>query len=325
MLQNVQQLLADPDVYLVEEVQALWSDFGALVRCFSPKLNKHIIVKKIAPPSAENSTHPRGWNTTTSHTRKLKSYAIENEFYQNFAQHTDENCAVPQLIASGSQGDSTLLVMDDLTELGFSERREQGTEFIVKQGIHWLAHFHARFMQTSADNLWQQGGYWHLATRQDELNKMPESELKNCASAIDAKLKQAQFQTLVHGDAKLQNMCFEPESGKVAAVDFQYVGKGAGVVDLMYFLGSAFEQEDLYKHNDKLFEFYLSTLKSALTKYKVDVDIAALEQEYRTVYCFAWADFYRFLLGWNPDSWKVNDFIVEMANMAVQSIKDQDR
>lgn len=322
MLKDIQQLIADPDVHLVEEVQALWSDFGSLQRYFSPKLNKNIIVKKIAPPSPENSTHPRGWNTTTSHARKLKSYSIEVEFYQRFAQHTYDSCKVPQLIAANVQDDYTLLIMDDLVELGFSCSREHGTEFIVKQGIVWLAHFHAKFMHTEAKNLWQQGGYWHLATRQDELNNMPESTLKSAAAAIDNKLKQAKFQTLVHGDAKLQNMCFDPQTAKVAAVDFQYVGKGAGIIDLMYFLGSAFEQEDLYKHSDNLLEFYLTTLELALKQNRIVLNFAELEHEYRELFDFAWADFYRFLLGWNSNSWKVNDFIIERTNMVLQSIKD---
>lgn len=325
MLEDVQQLLADPDVRLVEEVQALWSDFGALVRCYSPKLNKNIIVKKIAPPSPESSTHPRGWNTSTSHDRKLKSYQVESDFYQDYAQHCDHDCAVPQLIAANSAGDKTLLVMEDLTELGFSERREQGNEYIVKKGIEWLAHFHAKFIHTSGDKLWQQGGYWHLSTRQDELAKMPNSDLKRWASKIDDKLRQAKYQTLVHGDAKLQNMCFCPETGRVAAVDFQYVGKGAGVIDLMYFLGSAFEQNDLYQYHQPLLEYYLIVLEQALAKYQVELNFVELKQEYTALYSYAWADFYRFLLGWNPDSWKVNDFIVEMSNSAIQSIKDQNR
>lgn len=322
MLQQVQQLLSDPEVIVAEEVQALWSDFGSLVRCFSPKLNKNIIVKRIAPPAPENSTHPRGWNTTTSHERKLKSYQIESQFYQHYAKRTDNYCTVPQLIAADSDKTHTLLIMEDLAELGFSETTETGTEFIVKKGIHWLAHFHAKFMFTPAEDLWQQGGYWHLATRQDELNKMPDSDLKEFAAEIDNRLKQAKFQTLLHGDAKLQNMCFDPETVNVAAVDFQYVGRGTGVLDLMYFLGSAFEQDELYQYNEDLLEYYLTTLESALTQYQIDLNFKELEQEYRDLYCFAWADFYRFLLGWNPNSWKVNDFIIEMSNMAVQSIKD---
>lgn len=325
MIKDIQQLIADPKAYFVEEVQALWSDFGSLERYFSPKRGSNVVVKKIAPPSPESSTHPRGWNTSTSHARKLKSYFIESEFYQNFAQYTDHNCSVPQLIAADIQDDRTLLIMDDLAALGFSETREHGSEFLAKQVIHWLAHFHAKFMHVDANKLWPQGGYWHIATRQDELKKMPESELKSFAATIDHKLKQAKFQTLVHGDAKLQNMCFHPEFATVAAVDFQYVGKAAGVVDLMYFLGSAFKQEDLYKYNDSLLEFYLTTLESALKQYKVELNFSELKLEYCELYKFAWADFNRFLQGWNPNSWKVNDFIVEMTNIAIQSIKDQVR
>ncbi len=325
MLEQVSKLIADPELTVIEQIQPLWSNFGVLARCYSPILNKNVIVKYVQPPNLESNQHPRGWNTTTSHIRKIKSYQVETHFYQHYAKETDLCCIVPQCIAYAPNDNQFILVLDDLHELGFTEHREEGNEFIVKKGIDWLAHFHAKFMGSQASGLWQQGGYWHLSTRQDELQKMADGELKNSASLIDSKLNQAKFQTLLHGDAKLQNMCFKPETAKVAAIDFQYVGKGAGVLDLMYFLGSAFEQDDLYKYSESLFEYYLTRLESALKEYRVNINFAELRHEYRELFPFAWADFYRFLLGWNPDSWKVNDFINDMAAQALSNLKGSDQ
>ena len=131
----------------------------------------------------------------------------------------------------------------------------------AKQGITWLANFHACFLHKPLDKLWPVGTYWHLATRPDEYSKMPASSLKECAHKIDQTLNSARFQTLVHGDAKLANFCFHPETEDTAAVDFQYVGKGAGIKDLVYFLGSCFTSEELDSHAQTLIDFYFDELK----------------------------------------------------------------
>ncbi len=322
MLDKIRNLISDPQLEIREEVQSLWSDFGSLLRCFSPKLAKTIIVKFVSAPELEQTKHPRGWNTLTSHNRKLKSYQVETNFYQTYSSKVDQLCQVPNLIAANSEANQTILIMEDLSQLGFSEKRESGNLYIVKQCINWLSHFHACFMLDSAETLWQQGGYWHLSTRQDELNIMPSSRLKSYASQIDRKLQDAQFQTLIHGDAKLQNMCFKPETAEVAAIDFQYVGKGAGIVDFMYLLSSAFEEQELRTHHQELLEYYLTSLKSALQHYQKQVAFEELEREYRYLYQFAWADFYRFLLGWNPSSWKINSFIEEMSDIAIERFKE---
>lgn len=69
-------------------------------------------------------------------------------------------------------------------------------------------------------------------TRPDELSAMKPSHLKGAAEAIDSKLNQCKFQTIVHGDAKVANFCFTPDSKSIAAVDFQYVGSGCGMKDV---------------------------------------------------------------------------------------------
>src|SRR5262249_45266375 len=102
-----------------------------------------------------------------------------------------------------------------------------------------------------------------------------------------AQLDAARFRTIVHGDAKDANFCFSP-SGAVAAVDFQYAGGGAGVVDVAYLL---------YDRRDERagLEAYFAHLRDALVP---SVDARALEAEWRALYPVAQLDFRRFLAGW---------------------------
>ena len=95
----------------------------------------------------------------------------------------------------------------------------------------------------AAIGLWECGSYWHLGTRPDELAALEDGPLKTTAPLIDQALRQSQFQTIIHGDAKLANFCFArhhntANGSTVAAVDFQYVGAGCGIKDVTYFLGS---------------------------------------------------------------------------------------
>ncbi len=319
LLSQLKKLLDDPTLVLNEEVQSLWSGYGQIVRCFSPKNNTSYIVKTIVPENA--TSHPRGWNTSVSHQRKLRSYQVEANFYRDFAHLTDEKCKVPALIHTQISEKFTLLVMEDLDSSGYKNRIEYADWTSLSVAIRWLAFFHAKFMGNSAHELWPIGTYWHLATRQDEFNKMPNGDFKTYAKAIDTALNNARFQTLIHGDAKFANLCFSSSCTRVAAVDFQYVGKGSGVKDLAYLAGSCLDQEGLAKYGDSILDAYLLSLEDALKYYNVSVDFENVAEETRKLYPVAWADFYRFLLGWNPQSWKVCDYLKEQAQLGLNVVK----
>ena len=90
---------------------------------------------------------------------------------------------------------------------------------------------------------------------------MKESLLKEKASLIDKKLNTAKYKTIIHGDAKIANFCFAEDSTKVAAVDFQYVGSGVGIKDVVYFLGSVLNESELEKYSDELIGYYFNEIK----------------------------------------------------------------
>lgn len=188
----------------------------------------------------------------------------------------------------------------------------------IKACLSWLAHFHALFLSVVPEGLWPVGTYWHLETRPDELEAMDDAKLKAAAADIDRILNNCCFKTIVHGDAKLANFCFSQSGQDVAAVDFQYVGGGCGMKDVVYFLGSCMEEKECEKKVPGLLDFYFTELKLAV---KTDLDFAALEKEWREMFAFAWTDFHRFLLGWMPGHWKINRYSKRLTKEVLDKLK----
>ena len=190
-----------------------------------------------------------------------------------------------------------------------------------------LASFHARFLQSSwqrdwPKGLWERGTYWHLQTRPEEWDAMIESPLKQFAQKLDAKINYARYQTLVHGDAKLANFCFSDDLMAVAGVDFQYVGKGVGVQDVAYFLGSCLTEEQLEMHLEYLLDVYFTELSRCLIAMGESSDLAeSVTQDWYRLFPIAWADFQRFLMGWCPTHHKNTAFSRRITERALQQIQ----
>jgi hypothetical protein len=323
VLQHIQRYCDDPQLFKQETVQSLWSGYGEVARYHSPRLGKTVIVKQV-PPQA-STPHPRGWHSSTGHQRKLTSYRMEANFYRSFASQCNSQCKVPDLIAfSGGEGavhnDQQILVMEDLHSSGFTQSLSTAGPGEIKLGIRWLAHFHGRFLSIDAPTLWPMGSYWHLGTRQDEYERMAGGALKSAAPRLDQLLNRATHQSVIHGDAKLANFCFTPQCGDIAAVDFQYVGKGVGVKDLMYFLGSCLNETQLFTHYESLLDLYFGQLQRAVSRYQVDYPFAELEQQWRALCPVAWADFQRFLQGWSPGHQKINLFMEQQTRLALEPL-----
>ncbi len=292
-----------------ESVQGLWSDYGAIVRVqLKPSAANHpssLVAKVVAPPAADQ--HPRGWNTDISRQRKLRSYQVERHFYEQYAARCADHCAVPTCFASERDADAITLLLQDL-DASHPQRKSQLSLASAKVCLQWLAGFHATFLGVVDEQLWSQGTYWHLATRQEELAAMPDGPLKQSAHAFDEALRACRYKTLLHGDAKVANFCFSNNGNAVAGVDFQYAGPGCGMRDVAYFLGSCIDEAQLSRLEQEFLDAYFRALRSHLAKEHPNVDAEALEQEWRTLYAVAGADFHRFLSGWSPGHWKLTSY-----------------
>ncbi|WP_220720801.1 oxidoreductase family protein [Agarivorans litoreus] len=314
---KLKQLNSASCITQVDAIQSLWGGYGELLRVtFEHGVYPSLVVKNIRFP--QQTKHPRGWNTARSHQRKVHSYQVELAWYQQFAQDCDQHCYVPQLIDSSQHNDQQSIILEDLHSLGYNQVKQHIALEQALVCVRWLAYFHARFMQRSAPTLWPQGGYWHLATRPDELTAMAESPLKQAASAIDQYLQSSNYTCLIHGDAKLANFCFNQALNRVAAVDFQYVGKGCGIQDLALFMGSCLSEQQCLEQQENILDYYFKMLRQALEHYAIaDVNVIKLEQQWRDLYPFAWADFERFLEGWSPGHWKLTAYSEQQTQLAL--------
>lgn len=306
------------EIRKLEQVQSLWSNYGSIDRYYLDKEPISVIVKAVKLPKANAQKHPRGWNTQASHNRKIRSYEVEWKWYQEYAARCSSACRIAECYDSQSEPVSQVLVLEDLDAAGFPLRREKLSLEELKLCLTWLANFHATFMQEKPKGLWEIGTYWHLATRQEEWKAMEASWLKDAAALIDQKLNEAEFQTIVHGDAKVANFCFSEDLQKVAAVDFQYVGGGCGMKDVVYLMSSCFSAGECEKYEEEILDFYFSALRQALKQKPNSFDYKALEKEWRYLYPFAWADFVRFLKGWAPEHLKLNFYSENITQEAVK-------
>ena len=300
-----------------ELIQKLWNDYGDLLRLRFDD-GTSAILKHVKLPTTP--THPKGFNTDLSRDRKVRSYQVETNWYENFNQSNlkDHGSPTAHLIKGFQTDKEFFILLEDLDEIGYSKRLTRVSLDEVKLVLSWLASFHAKFLQVKPLGLWQSGTYWHLETRPDELAALNDLQLKKAAPLINQRLKRARYQTLVHGDAKLANFCFSENSKKVAAVDFQYCGGGCGMKDVAYFIGGCLDAGECEKFEGELLDFYFDQLLKNIKSSSVDKN--ELEIEWRDLYHTACADFHRFLKGWSPGHWKINSYSEKVSINVLDSI-----
>lgn len=320
MQQKLVKIANAKELSKVEIIQGVWGGYGQLYRAHFIGGNVNsVVVKQISLP--QPSEHPKGWNTPLSHQRKLTSYQVELSWYLHYAKQCPTTCPVAEVLAVEQSPLEILLVLSNLTQQGFPVVKKSVTLDEAKVCIRWLAHFHAKHLGLQPEELWKTGTYWHLETRPDELAAMAPSALKEAANKIDQRLLQCKYQTLVHGDAKLANFCFSADGKRVAAVDFQYVGQGCGMKDLILFISSCIEPNQCQQLESSLIDCYFSHLSDALNIMQPQINPRMIENEWRPLYAIAWADFQRFVKGWSPEHWKINPYTEQLTCKALKQIE----
>lgn len=261
------------------------------------------VAKVVEPPSHDISV---------SHARKVRSYQVEAAFYQNAvpALLADEACStacpVPtphhvQCTLEDSTGGSMVLVMSDLAPQYPSRHSGFGLPH-AKAVLSWLAAFHAQFWAPAArvEGVWEEGCYWHLATRIEELAAIGRGDgsVKNQAFAIAEELRSGPSITLLHGDAKAANFLFNdavPEEPTCVAYDFQYTGYGDPMKDVVYALSSSTASATVGRHEEELLRHYHTQLTTRLTHEQAEAYSLEYMKERLEL---AAADYYRFMAGW---------------------------
>ena len=74
------------------------------------------------------------------------------------------------------------------------------------------------------------------------------------------------------------------------------------------------------KEETTLLDYYFSALEQFLDD--PTINFKHLEEDWRRLYKFAWADFIRFLDGWSPGHWKSNQYTREIASSCISEIEE---
>ena len=316
---RILEMTSAADFVREELIQPLWNDYGTLSRIFL-RNGKYasVIVKHIKIPQQLN--HPRGFVSSISNERKIKSYKVETHWYQYQNRDMPDSSPTPKCLDAFADGGELFLLLEDLGTRGFDKVLYSVSWSEITVVLSWLANFHAQFLNDAGDGLWPCGTYWHLATRPEELAHIEGTRLHRFAGLLDARLRCGEFPTLVHGDAKLANFLFNKDKTEVAAVDFQYVGLGAAMKDVAYFVGSCLDGSECERLESQLLDVYFDALRPCLPK---EVDAQALQEEWRSLYPIAWADFERFMSGWNPGHRKLTDYSDATTERAIDKITEE--
>lgn len=284
-----------------ESVATLWAGYGKILRYHTREsAPRSVILKQIR--------FPRAGGADRGHQRKVRSYEVEKTFYERFAQLSRERARVPVLLAAARRDDEFWLLLEDIDAAGYPSRPRAGRSEVTRAGLEWLAAFHAAHLGRKPHGLWEEGSYWYLSTRPDEHNAIKGHPLHALAPELDRRLRRARHRTLVHGDPKLENFCAQGgPHPRFAAVDFQYVGGGVGVRDVVYFIGSAVEPARVEAELPRLLDDYFRALhQEHRAQGGTSRELEEVEAEWRELVPVAWLDFYRFTLGWSS-AWAQSD------------------
>lgn len=288
-----------------QPLQELWRGYGELLRLrLEGGHAERLILKRVSPPGPSSSVDRR----------KLRSYEIEQSFYLSLAADLEGCCRLARCYGATSLGEDRLLLLEDLIAAGYRPSWQPKPEQ-AKAGLRWLAQFHARFLHQRPAELWNQGCYWRLELRRDEFNQMPDGILKELAEPLDERLSSARFQTLLHGDAKIANFCWN-ENASAAAVDFQWVGPGCGIRDVALFLDRGIGRRLLASEGQEWLDLYFHYLRQALTEEGHQPDVEALVAEWNSLFSIAWTDYSRFCLGWAGDSYQLDTYSRKQLELA---------
>jgi len=184
---------------------------------------------------------------------------------------------VPQLMGISEEDDGVMIVMNDLGAHG-KYYTKRGNQLTMEEGralLSWLAKFHAVHWRAAdpPQGLWNEGSFWQLGTRQDELDDL-EEEWVQCgldrrrAKEIHELITKTRFRTVIHGDAKAANFFFFAGQGdaplEIGGYDFQYCGMATPLRDVAYLLCCSIQGHLIHENEEDLLSHYYTELTKAL-------------------------------------------------------------
>lgn len=300
-----------PDEELVDRVliQGVWGGFGQVFSAIWK--GQPVVVKHYAwhnPDEIEDPIQKEGL------LRKINSYNNELAFYNS---HFQKGAKAAQLLGLNRTETSMMLILDDGKSL-ISEASHRLNEVGIASILQMLAELHA---STLLEAWGTEGNYWHYGTRKAEWHRIRHPWLKSNAGLINQKLQAAKYTCLIHGDSKPSNYLTSNEPNKIVALDFQYFGKGIGVMDLVCFCSGVIPENDLAGFHVYLTQ-YFAYLEAALEGVNSPHSYQKIKEEWASLIPLVWADYARFLEGWAPGSFKLGKLVDLMVARAQELLRN---
>lgn len=87
--------------------------------------------------------------------------------------------------------------------------------------------------------------------------------------------------------------------------------------DVILFISSCIPPEKCAELENELLDHYFEQIKHSLGENQLETALE-IEVEWRPLYCIAWADFHRFVKGWSPEHWKINEYTEGLKERALK-------
>ncbi|KAJ3235180.1 hypothetical protein HDU81_000774 [Chytriomyces hyalinus] len=297
-------------------IASLWDGMGSIIkRTYKHRTSNDsisIMVKTVSP--RKPASRP-----TESFQRKIISYQVERYFYSIMSQLVLPVEPCKFRIAHLYTSTPTMLFLEDLSVAYPDSMSGVVSKAEAKAALKWFANLHAFFMGTSKshpqrsmtettttdtkEGVWDQGSYWYLSTRTSEFSRLDKDwqQLGQRADELLAAIP-VELKTLIHGDAKTENCllnhaCLDSDGlPEIAFYDFQYVGFGSGMKDVVYFLATSIDWLD-EKTEAELLDWYFTCmirgLKQRGTGWKTFTKEVMMDQ-----FELCMIDWLRFMKGW---------------------------
>ncbi len=270
----------------VAPVQSLWAGYGSIYAVETAGSNDdRLIVKHFTPPA-----HRRIGDDSEDHRRKLRSYSVERVFYERLSRKLiDAGCIVPECLGciEGDDGSIAIVMRDLGARYGRYDVR-RGNCLTIEEGkrlLSYLARFHAVFWNVRLpEGLWEEGCFWQLGTRMDELPHLDNSWRRwgldrAMAMEIHERVVHLPHRTILHGDAKAANFFWFKDH--VGGYDLQYTGGGSPMRDIAYMLGCSMQEHLISAHEEALLRHYHGELTSLLSpEHAADYTFEKMQEAY---------------------------------------------
>lgn len=186
-----------------------------------------------------------------------------------------------------------VLLIEDLSEYRMGDQMLDYTDDDIRTVLRTMASLHGQFWES--DELKKMTWIAPATATSKLIQMMYLQSVKKIKSANKNNFSDRQFQiidwltengvalteiqaqepeTLLHGDMRIDNVCFDDTTNEALLFDWQVMTRGAAGMDLAYFLSAAIADDE--ERANELMEYYRSELKT----HGVDISSASLRWQY---------------------------------------------